>query len=59
MKSWKRVLVFALIGGAVGYGYYLLFGCAGSCPITSSPWRTAAYFGILGVLLSGILPKKP
>jgi len=42
------------IGGAFGYGYYRLVGCrSGVCPLTSNPWTSIAYGGLMGYLLSG------
>ena len=59
MKSWIKILLFVAGGAALGYVYYLFFGCAGTCPITSSPYRTMAYFSVVGLLISGLsLPEK-
>ena len=59
MKSWIKILLFLVGGAALGYVYYLLFGCNGTCPITSSPYRTMAYFSVVGLLISGLsLPEK-
>ena len=59
MKPWLIILLFILVGAGIGSIYYLFFGCTGSCPITSSPYRTMIYFGLLGGLLSGVfLPEK-
>ncbi len=42
------------IGGALGYGYYRLVGCSsGACPLTSNPYISTAYGGLLGYLMSG------
>ena len=58
MKRFLRPMLFVAIGAAVGLGYYYLFGCSGSCAITSSPWVTMAYMGIIGGLLSEVTRKK-
>ncbi len=58
MKRLVRPVLFAAAGTLVGLGYYYLFGCAGSCSITSNPWMTMGYMGIIGGLLSGVIPKK-
>ena len=59
IKKWIRTGLFVAAGGAAGLIYYSLFGCTTGCPITSSPWMTMAYMGVVGGLLSGIFtPKK-
>lgn len=59
MKSWFIIFLFVLGGAGLGYLYYLFFGCRGSCPITSDPFRTMAYFAVTGALVGIInLPEK-
>lgn len=57
-KKWKNLLrpvVFIAAGALAGLAYYLLAGCStGGCIITSSPWISMAYMGLVGALLSGI-----
>ena len=57
-KKWKNLLrpvVFIAAGALAGLAYYLLAGCStGGCVITSSPWISMAYMGLVGALLSGI-----
>ena len=58
LEKCLRPLLFFLGGGAVGLLYYDSIGCAvGSCLITASPWRTALYMGVLGLLVSVIFEK--
>lgn len=58
-KKLRRPLLFTMGGTLAGLAYYYFVGCAGgSCPITSSPWRTMAYMGLMGWLLSGIFEKE-
>lgn len=46
------ITVLFLLGGAVlGYLYYRIWGCNGTCAITSSPYRSSIYGAIIGVLL--------
>lgn len=53
--SYIRVAA-ALVGAISGYAYYYYIGCvSGTCPITSNPWLTIVYGGLLGTLL---VPKK-
>lgn len=45
-------LLGVLIGGTVGYFYWLEIGCvSGTCPITSKPLNSTIYGGIMGYLL--------
>lgn len=42
-----------LIGAGLGYAYYYFIGCyGGSCPITSNPYITTLYGGLLGLILA-------
>lgn len=58
LRARLRTALFVLGGAGTGLAYYALFGCAGSCAITSSPLRTMAYFAVIGGLLSAILEQK-
>lgn len=44
-------VLFIAAGAALGYAYYRFWGCSGTCAITSSPYRSAAYGGIMGLLI--------
>ena len=50
--------VFPVIGGALlGYAYYYFIGCTnGRCAITSNPYLSTVYGGLLGLLIA--LPTK-
>ena len=54
-----RAAVFAVGGALAGVAYYELVGCRanGACAITSSAWRSAAYFALVGVVV-GWPPRK-
>ena len=54
MKRLIRPVLFVAAGALVGLGYYYLFGCSGNCSVTSSPWMTMAYVGVIGGLLSAV-----
>ena len=57
MKQMIRPVLFVVAGALLGLGYYYLFGCSGNCAVTSNPWMTMAYMGIIGGLL-GVVTKK-
>ena len=57
MKQMVRPVLFVAAGALLGLGYYYLFGCSGNCAVTSNPWMTMAYMGIIGGLL-GVVTKK-
>ena len=58
-KRWKRYLpmmILAVVGAIAGFLYYGLVGCAsGACPITSNPYISTVYGGVLGVLIGYIV----
>ncbi|CUT02708.1 DUF6132 family protein [Candidatus Chrysopegis kryptomonas] len=48
MKKLKP-LIFVFAGALAGYLYYFFIGCkSGTCPITSNPYFSTLYGGILG-----------
>lgn len=48
-----RLLIMPLIGAAVGGLLGYVGNCSGgTCPLTSTWWRGAAYGGVLGLLLA-------
>jgi len=57
VKQWLRPALFLLGGAAVGFLYYLFFGCKGQCAITSSPVISMLYMGVVGLLIGGITRK--
>lgn len=49
-----RILIGAMFGGGFGFAYYRLVGCStGTCPLTSNPFITTIYGGIVGALVAG------
>ena len=58
MKHILRPVCFIAAGALVGLGYYCLFGCSGNCAVTSSPWVTMLYVGIIGGLLGAVTKKE-
>ncbi len=50
---------FILLGVLGGYAYYALIGCnTGGCAITSNPYMSMAWGGLLGYLLPDFFVKK-
>jgi hypothetical protein len=48
---WKPFLAIA-IGGIAGFMYYYFVGCAsGSCAITSNPYASIIWGGLLGLFV--------
>ncbi len=54
---YKKVLP-VVAGALLGYSYYYFVGCNGTCAITSSPYISTAYGGIIGLLLSFPIKRK-
>ena len=55
IRKWIRPALFTLGGALAGLAYYYFIGCAsGSSPITSSPFGSMLYMGVIGYLVSGI-----
>lgn len=48
-----KSLAGAAVGAVAGFLYYKAVGCpGGTCPITKSPYRTALYGAILGLMIA-------
>ena len=61
-KSWRfwRPFIAIVTGGFGGFLYYYFIGCnSGSCPITSNPYMSVIWGGILGFLLVNSFNTKP
>lgn len=54
MKSlWVKRTLAILAGGILGFGYYYFIGCSsGVCPISSNPYVSTAYGGLMGLVLA-------
>ncbi len=53
-NSGLRSLLYTLVGALVGLVMYLVIGCpSGTCAITSSPFNSMLYMGLLGFFLAG------
>jgi len=54
IRTWKfwKPMAFTSLGGLGGFLYYYFIGCSsGTCPITSNPFISIAFGGIIGYLL--------
>jgi len=48
-----RILLGAVIGGALGFALYRFVGCSsGACPLTSNPIISTIYGSVLGALFA-------
>lgn len=52
MNRWLRAALFTAGGAAIGFLYYLFFGCVNGCAITSDPLWTTLYAALFGFLAS-------
>lgn len=51
-----KFVLGVILGGLLGYAYYIFFGCRSGCPITSN-WITSVVYGaILGAVI--VFPTK-
>jgi hypothetical protein len=49
-----RIVIGVVVGGGLGFAFYKLVGCSsGACPLTSNPFISTLYGGLLGALLAG------
>lgn len=53
------VAAFTLVGVAGGFAYYYFVGCkTGGCAITSSPYLSMVWGGLMGYLVPDLVVKK-
>lgn len=54
MTMTSKLILGAIAGGVLGFGYYKLVGCpTGGCPLTRHPWITILYGAAMGALIAG------
>lgn len=57
--DWLIRLAGATIGIVGGYFYFIKVGCySGSCPITSNPWISMLWGGLMGYLIADLIPAR-
>ena len=55
-KHYLPMIIFAIVGTIGGFLYYRFVGCAsGACPITSNPYISTVYGGVIGTLIGYIV----
>jgi len=48
-----RIIIGAVIGGALGFAFYKFVGCStGACPLTSNPFISSLYGMVVGALVA-------
>ena len=48
-----RIVIGVVVGGGLGFAFYKFVGCSsGTCPLTSNPYISTIYGGILGALVA-------
>ena len=48
-----RIVIGMVAGGGLGFVYYKFVGCAsGACPLTSNPFISTIYGGVVGALVA-------
>ncbi len=48
-----RIVIGAVVGGVLGYGWYKLVGCStGACPLTSNPYLSTIWGVVIGALIA-------
>lgn len=58
MNRYYKLILFAILGGVLGYGYYYYVGCtSGGCPLTSK-WYVTTLYGFFAGGVFGIPGKK-
>ena len=51
--DFKRIALSILVGGGLGFGYYMLVGCrTGTCPLTATPLRAILYGSTMGLVFA-------
>ena len=56
LKHYLPMIILAIVGVIGGFLYYRFVGCAsGACPITSNPYISTVYGGVIGLLLGYIV----
>ena len=59
IKKHLLKIIGVIVGMTGGYLYYYFVGCnSGTCPITSNPYISVLYGGVMGYLVFDLFKKK-
>lgn len=59
IKKHLLKIIGIIVGMTGGYLYYYFVGCnSGTCPITSNPYISVIYGGVIGYLVFDLFKKK-
>jgi hypothetical protein len=59
MQKRGMTILGIVLGAIAGYAWFRFIGCStGSCPITSNPWTSSIYGGVMGGLSFTTLVNK-
>jgi xanthine/uracil permease len=59
IKKHLLKIIGVIVGMTGGYLYYYFIGCnSGTCPITSNPYISIIYGGVMGYLVFDLFKKK-
>jgi hypothetical protein len=59
IKKHLLKIIGVIVGMTGGYLYYYFVGCnSGTCPITSNPYISIIYGGVMGYLVFDLFKKK-
>lgn len=58
IKKYLKLSLPAIIGIIGGYAYYYYVGCNRGCAITSNPYTSMLWGGLIGLLLTNFKSNK-
>lgn len=58
IKKYFKLTLPALLGIIGGYAYYYYVGCNRGCAITSNPYTSMIWGGVIGLLLTNFKSSK-
>jgi hypothetical protein len=56
MKLWMKYVLTVSLGALAGFAYWYWSGCERGCGITGQWWSSMAYGGVMGWLVTGLVP---
>lgn len=58
IKKYLKLFLPAILGVIGGYAYYYYVGCNRGCAITSNPYTSMIWGGVVGLLLTNFKSNK-